>query len=120
MERIREAVEQARKKRAEGVDNDKSASVSDADAQAHVRLKSANEVDAATAKSDTGGHEHTRTRCISVSPAVREENRLVAAIPDHPLLDHYRMLRTRVLQEMRTNDWRVLAVTSPAPARVFR
>jgi capsular exopolysaccharide synthesis family protein len=44
---------------------------------------------------------------------VRERNRLVAAIPDHPLQDTYRMLRTRVLQEMTANKWRSIAITSP-------
>ena len=54
------------------------------------------------------------TRRVSVSEEVLERNRLVAALPDHELRDAYRMLRTRVLQSMTANDWRTLAISSPA------
>ena len=59
--------------------------------------------------------EYTQTPTIEIDMATREANRLVAAIPDHPLQDTYRMLRTRVLQEMTANKWNSIAVTSPTP-----
>jgi len=58
--------------------------------------------------------QFTQTRSVVVSQTTRERHRLVAGIPGHPLRDTYRMLRTRVLQEMKANNWNTIAVTSPA------
>ena len=58
--------------------------------------------------------QYTQTKTVTVSPATRERHRLVAGIPGHPLRDTYRMLRTRVLQELKANEWNTIAVTSPA------
>lgn len=101
MERIKEAVEQAARDRAAQLqskpENDSSVSAGyDAVEQplaAEVRF--------------------TQTRNVTVPLAVRERNRLVAGIPGHPLRDTYRMLRTRVLQELKANNWNTIAVTSP-------
>ncbi|MEE4185765.1 MAG: CpsD/CapB family tyrosine-protein kinase [Gammaproteobacteria bacterium] len=60
-----------------------------------------------------GEVKFTATRTIQVSQATRERNRLAASIPGHPLRDTYRMLRTRVLQELKANSWNCIAVTSP-------
>lgn len=57
---------------------------------------------------------YKQTRIVDVPPQVLEENRLVAAIPEHELTDAYRILRTRVLQTMNSNRWNALAITSPA------
>lgn len=54
------------------------------------------------------------TRIIDVDSSVLERNRIVSALPDHELTDAYRVLRTRVLQSMNTNNWNSLAVTSCA------
>ncbi len=59
--------------------------------------------------------KYTQTPTVVVDMETRERNRLVAAIPDHPLQDTYRMLRTRVLQEMTANNWNSIAITSPTP-----
>ena len=56
----------------------------------------------------------SRTRVIDVDREVFEMNRLVSAIPNHELSDIYRLLRTRVLQSMNTNNWNSLAITSAA------
>jgi capsular exopolysaccharide synthesis family protein len=61
-----------------------------------------------------GSFEYDQTKCIEVSAEVRNNNRLVAGIKDHPLRDIYKMLRTRVIQEMKANSWNAIAVTSPA------
>jgi protein-tyrosine kinase len=103
MERIRSAVEQATRER-----------------------KKSQSSPAAHAKSgDVGGGEkapsspdsiiYTETRSIDIDLAVREKFRLAAAIPNHPLQDTYRMLRTSILQEMKAKGWVTLAVTSPSP-----
>ena len=104
MERIRDAVEQARRQRQEaaGAVPAKPADAVNAESTATVADSPAKQI------------EYTQTREIAVSQEVRERNRLVAAIPNHPLLDSYRMLRTRILQEMDANGWKVIAVTSPA------
>jgi capsular exopolysaccharide synthesis family protein len=105
MERIRQAVEQARqqRKRSEGAARPGSSLPS------AVALPS---VSGAAVQTDS--IEYTETRSITVSPETRKARRLVAGIPGHPLQDVYRMLRTRVLQEMRAKQWRSIAVTSPA------
>jgi capsular exopolysaccharide synthesis family protein len=106
MERIRQAVEQARQQRQRSEKNARSASP----------LPLAIEVGRAPADGADQPvlFEYTETPSITVSPETRAANRLVAAIPGHPLQDVYRMLRTRVLQEMRAKQWTSIAVTSPA------
>jgi protein-tyrosine kinase len=107
MERIKQAVEQARRERA-------NSGIADL-----VRPRAV-AADPPLAKPETSGgaaeaasFEYSQTRCIEVSEQVRERNRLVAGIDGNPLQDIYRMLRTRVLQEMTTNGWNTIAITSP-------
>jgi protein-tyrosine kinase len=95
MERIRQAVEQARRNR-----QDSPAAAGSAQGR-QAGEESAQKID------------YSETQLVTVSPEVREQNRLVAAISGHPLQDTYRMLRTRVLQEMYANNWKTLGVTSP-------
>ncbi len=57
---------------------------------------------------------YSRTRVVEVPDDVLEQNRLVAALPGHELTDVYRILRTRVLQSLNSNQWNSLAITSPA------
>jgi protein-tyrosine kinase len=61
----------------------------------------------------TGVH-YTCTKVVEVSPQLLLDNRLIAAVPGHEYKDAYRMLRTRVLQAMRENNWSSVAVTGPA------
>jgi Mrp family chromosome partitioning ATPase len=49
-----------------------------------------------------------------VAPASRlADQRIIAGIRDHRVTGAYKMLRTRLLQRMRQNQWGVIAVTSP-------
>jgi capsular exopolysaccharide synthesis family protein len=105
MERIKQAVEQAARERKANLVREKPAGRVDS-AEGHNRP--------ATAPSLTAEVEYTQTKHVEVSPSVRENQRLVAAIAGHPLRDTYRMLRTRVMQEMVAEDWKTIAVTSPA------
>ena len=59
-----------------------------------------------------GGVEYTRTRLVEIPPSVLERHR-VAAVTNDVTADAFRLLRTQVLMQMRQNDWRTLAVTSP-------
>lgn len=65
---------------------------------------------------------YTRTRAVAVDAAHLAEQRLVARAWDADAqtqdsqsryADSYRMLRTRILQELRLGGWRSLAITSP-------
>jgi len=58
---------------------------------------------------------YTQTRVIAVPPEVFKDKRATAGLDAGPVTDAYRILRTRVLQRMRQNDWRSLAVTSVGP-----
>lgn len=60
------------------------------------------------------GVRYTMTKMVEVSQQTLLENRIIAALPEHPFKDAYRMLRTRVLQTMRNNGWTSVAVTGPA------
>ena len=94
MERIRKALEQASRSRAQGL--------------ADVRAPSAGPADLTT------GVRYTYTKVIDVPERVLVENRLIAAVPGHEHKDAYRMLRTRVLQILNENRWSSLAITGPA------
>ncbi len=94
MERIRKALERAGQDRSEGGDTRRSAADVPADLSTGVR--------------------YTMTRVVEVPQATLLDNRVIAAVPQHPFKDAYRMLRTRVLQTMRNNGWNSVAVTGPA------
>jgi protein-tyrosine kinase len=102
MERIRDALAQAAKER------EKSQSTPAAHA------KSDDVVGGEQAPSSPDSIVYSETRSVEIDMAVREKFRLAAAIPSHPLQDTYRMLRTRILQEMKAKGWNTIAVTSPA------
>jgi protein-tyrosine kinase len=105
MERIRQAVEQARRER-EGSELGK---------QLEPKQLRANTEAIVDVQPSAGQFHVDQIKSVSISEQVRYDNRLVASIAGHPLQDRYRMLRTRILQEMQLNKWKVLAVTSPAP-----
>ena len=107
MERIRQAVEQAAKERGEKKPAKRASGPRDA-GDVPVRIADAAEAVPAAEV------QYTQTKTVTVSPVTRERNRLVAGIPGHPLRDTYRMLRTRVLQDLKANEWNTIAVTSPA------
>jgi capsular exopolysaccharide synthesis family protein len=56
--------------------------------------------------------DFTETRKLQLAPVIIDQKRLAAAAEDGATADAYRILRTRVLQRMRGNGWRSLAVTS--------
>lgn len=56
---------------------------------------------------------YSRTRILDVPHEHLRRNRVIAG-PDDPIAAYYGVLRTHVLQRMRANNWRSLAVSSPA------
>lgn len=99
MERIRKALEQATRDRAQTT----AAGVPDA----------AGRTGGFPADLSTG-LRYTYTKVVDVPPSVLAEKRLIAAVPGHEMKDAYRMLRTRVLQSLREHSWTSVAVTGPA------
>jgi protein-tyrosine kinase len=55
---------------------------------------------------------YTQTRQLEVDPEFLRGNRVISSLSDL-VGEPYKILRTKVLQRMRANNWRTLAVTSP-------
>lgn len=99
MERIREALERARRDRAgQGTL-----------LQGNPRWAAAKKESAA----ELGSITYTQTRTVHVSPQLLYENRVIGSATSGPFADAYKILRTRVLSALRANKWNALAITSP-------
>ena len=110
MERIRQALEQAEKERSklkQGTPNP--VGTAGTVTELHPETPAS-----APAPAHSPDFQYKRTKIVDVGPDVLERNRLVTALPEHELTDAYRVLRTRVLQALNSNDWNALAITSPA------
>ncbi len=59
---------------------------------------------------------HPRTRIVETPARALLEHKIVIDGAAPALIDAVKTLRTRVLQRMRENGWRTLAVVSPGPA----
>ncbi|MES9827643.1 MAG: CpsD/CapB family tyrosine-protein kinase [Candidatus Thiodiazotropha sp.] len=57
--------------------------------------------------------KYTSTKTIEISNEVLREKRILSGITSDPIIDHYNVLRTQVLQRLKPNQWNLLAVTSP-------
>jgi len=57
--------------------------------------------------------EYTKTRVVDVSPARLRQHRVIAGLQDDQRAESYRQLRTQILHQLRENNWRTLAITSP-------
>ncbi|WJW75214.1 CpsD/CapB family tyrosine-protein kinase [Thiohalobacter sp. IOR34] len=95
MERIKVALEKARKERGE------------------AGTGSTAPQGQAARPAGTADISYTQTRVTPVSPEIMKKNRILTAVEDSPFADAYKMLSTQVLQRMKENGWNVLAVTSP-------
>lgn len=56
---------------------------------------------------------YTKTRKISIRDDTLKENRIIAGFNVDKRAEPYRQLRTQVLQKLRENSWKTLAITSP-------
>jgi capsular exopolysaccharide synthesis family protein len=56
-----------------------------------------------------------RSSGAHVQSKAMERNKILPAIDDRGAITAYKMLRTRVLQRLRSNDWRTLIVTGAGP-----
>ena len=100
MERIKQALERARKARGETPQ-----SVAAGRTQTQRRGQEKAPVEQKIV--------YTQTRRIEVSPEYLRQQRVISGEAD-PVATYYSVLRTHVAQRMRANQWRSLAVTSPA------
>lgn len=70
-------------------------------------------------KSDTADARHTasavESHIMAVNRPLLEDSRIVAHLGDNPASMSFDLLRTRVIQFMRANDFKSLVVTSPSP-----
>ncbi|HUH36987.1 MAG TPA: CpsD/CapB family tyrosine-protein kinase [Spongiibacteraceae bacterium] len=56
---------------------------------------------------------YTQTRQVALSEEHLRDNRVIAGVNADKRGEAYRQLRTQVLQKMRANGWKTLAITSP-------
>lgn len=59
--------------------------------------------------------QYSRTRSVNVSRDLLRQNRIIAGIEPGPFVDAYKILRTKVIQKLREQNWNALAITSPGP-----
>jgi protein-tyrosine kinase len=58
---------------------------------------------------------YTQSRVVPLSTKHLQQNRILTPETDKTIVNSYKVLRTRVLQQMQQNGWTTLAVTSPMP-----
>ncbi len=95
MERIKKALEKARRERMAGKSTEPAETP-----QVDIRPEAEQNI------------HYTKTRVIHPDPHQLKEKRIISAIGPGQEMDAYRMLRTKVLQRLRQNGWNSFAVTS--------
>ncbi len=58
---------------------------------------------------------YTQSEKIKLNPAVLTANRLICIDPGSPIVEHYKLLRTQILQRTRAKGWNTIMITSPNP-----
>lgn len=101
MDHMQKAIDKAREERQGRIGGDKTGQETEG---AQQRAESGEQV---------GAIHYTQTRQAELSSSLLEKNRIYANASHDPRADIYRQLRTQVLQKIRVNDWKTLAVTSP-------
>ncbi|PUB90607.1 MAG: exopolysaccharide biosynthesis protein, partial [gamma proteobacterium symbiont of Ctena orbiculata] len=56
---------------------------------------------------------YTSTKSITIPAEFLREKRVFSGNKNDPIFDQYKVLRTHVLQSLKTNQWNSLAITSP-------
>lgn len=108
MERIKDAIEKAKKNQRDLPDEPSRASA--------VRLTAVKPqitADGASPSGKEGEVQYRKTQVVQLDPAHLENQRIVAHQKMHSVSWVFDLLRTQVLQKMDENGWRTLAVTSP-------
>lgn len=116
MDRIKQALEKARKERNQlknvRVDpsnmRDSFAQVVDVDKQSHYEKTTGKQI-------ATTEIQYTLTKKIHISPEVLRKNHIITNAINDSAASSYNLLRTRVLQQMREHNWNTLAISSSVP-----
>jgi non-specific protein-tyrosine kinase len=58
---------------------------------------------------------YTQSENIKLDPAVLVANRCICIETDALIVEHYKLLRTQILQRTRTKGWNTVMITSPNP-----
>ena len=61
------------------------------------------------------GIQYSSTAILNIHPEELAKNRIISGFSNEQTLAEYNILRTRVLQRLKANNWNTLAVTSSAP-----
>ena len=59
--------------------------------------------------------KYTKTRVVSIDPVVLNQNRIIMGLKNDTRSDYFRVLRTRILKQLRENNWNSFFVTSATP-----
>ena len=105
MERIKQAIEKAKSQHT-SADNQLAQLSLDGAAVAQHPAQAQEELELVSYK---------RTRVVKLDPKHLENSRVVAFNKSDPKCMTFDILRTHVLQKMKENSWRTLAITSPTP-----
>ena len=105
MDYIQQAIDKAREQRQGNIGGEKKASQTSSTTDA-----------AAIAGEGVPSINYTKTRQLELSDEVLRNNRIIAGFKHDQRAEVYRQLRTQVLQKLRANSWKTLAVTSPNDA----
>lgn len=84
------------------------------DAQEHKTIKQATEKAPSSANSPLEGLQYSTTKVVESDPDALEDNRIISGFKNNANSQIFRTLRTQVIQKMRENNWRSLAITSPS------
>lgn len=99
MERIKEALERARRERGSAAARSSAGPMLDVNSRAAI--------------GNVANIVYTSTRSVEPSPALLREKRIILGGEASPYVDAYKILRTQVLQRMQEQGWNALAITSP-------
>ena len=101
MDYIQKAIDKARDERQRNIDG------------ATESKSSQSEQEVAPIDDDVLSINYTKTKQVELSDKVLSKNRVIAGFDHDKRSEPYRQLRTQVLQKLRANSWKTLAVTSP-------
>lgn len=107
MDYIQQAIDKAREERQSKIGN------ADADGEASQASEPSRLTAPRDEKGVPQGINYTQTQTQELSSKILKDNRIVASLKGDQRTEHYRQLRTQVIQKMRANSWKSLAITSP-------
>lgn len=107
MERIKQAIEKAKNQHSRGPDQP-----SQAHPDSHGKIILPN---SSQARDELYVFSYKHTRVAKLRAEHLEKHRIVAFNKNDAMSMNFDLLRTQVLQKMKENGWRTLAITSPTP-----